>query len=62
LSGDAEISGGPPLVYLVAPPLRFHRSFQILTRCITPEINIYRFDINEDWRSGVLVARRLRVN
>jgi hypothetical protein len=58
LFGDAEISSDPPLVYLVAPLLRFHRSFGMLARCISPEIEMYRFDINEDWRAGVRVMRR----
>ncbi|MCA1591594.1 MAG: SBBP repeat-containing protein [Acidobacteria bacterium] len=44
LFGDAEISDDPPLVYLVAPLLRFHRAFQTLARCITPEIETYRFE------------------
>ncbi|MDT7688026.1 MAG: hypothetical protein QOE46_785 [Acidobacteriota bacterium] len=61
LFGDAEISDEPPLVYLVAPMLRFHRSFQTLARCISREIEMYRFDLNEDWRAGVRVARRMRV-
>ena len=58
LFNEAEISDEPPLVYLVAPMLSFHRGFQTLARAITPEIEIYRFDINEDWRAGVRVARR----
>ncbi len=62
LFGDAEISDEPPLVYLVAPLLRFHRFFETLARAVTPEIELYRFDINEDWRAGVRVVRRLRVN
>lgn len=59
LFGDAEISTDPPLVYLVAPLLRFHRAFPTLARMITPDIEIYRFDLNEDWRAGVRVARRV---
>ena len=58
LFGDAQVSDDPPLVYLVAPLLRFHRSFQTLARCIRPEVEMYRFDLNEDWRAGVRVARR----
>jgi hypothetical protein len=58
LFGDAEIADDPPLVYLAAPMLRFHRSFQTLARCLTPEIEMYRFDLNEDWRAGVRVVRR----
>ncbi len=58
LFGDAEISDQPPLVYLVAPLLSFHRAFQTLAMMISPEIKMYRFDLNEDWRTGVSVARR----
>jgi hypothetical protein len=58
LFGDARVSEDPPLVYLVAPLLRFHRSFQTLARCVSPRVEMYRFDINEDWRAGVRVARR----
>jgi hypothetical protein len=50
------------LVYLVAPTLRFHPSFATLARTIAPDIEVYRFDINEDWRAGVRVVRRERVN
>ncbi len=51
-----------PLVYLVAPTLRVHPAFQTLAHCISSDIEIYRFDINEDWRTGVRVMRRERVN
>jgi hypothetical protein len=62
LFGERKIRDESPLVYLVAPTLRVHPSFQTLARCISHDIEIYRFDINEDWRSGVRVMRRLRVN
>ncbi len=62
LFGNREISDESPLVYLVAPTLRFHPSFRTLAPTIAPDIEIYRFDINEDWRSGVRVVRRERVN
>jgi hypothetical protein len=62
LFGDRRIRDESPLVYLVAPTLRVHSSFQTLARCIANDIEIYRFDINEDWRSGVRVMRRMRVN
>ncbi len=60
--GELEIKDEPPLVYLVAPTLRVHPSFNTLAHCIASDIEIYRFDINEDWRAGVRVMRRLRVN
>ena len=62
LFGDLKIRDESPLVYLVAPTLRVHPSFQTLARCIADDIEIYRFDINEDWRCGVRVMRRVRVN
>jgi hypothetical protein len=62
LFGEREISDESPLVYLVAPTLRFHPSFTTLARTIAPDIEVYRFDINEDWRGGVRVMRRERVN
>jgi hypothetical protein len=62
LFGDAAIADESPLVYLVAPTLRFHRAFQTLAHAITPFIEMYRFDINEDWRTGVRVMRRARLS
>jgi hypothetical protein len=62
LFGERKIRDEAPLVYLVAPTLRVHPSFQNLARSIDTEIEIYRFDINEDWRAGVRVMRRMRVN
>jgi hypothetical protein len=62
LFGERKISNEPPLIYLVAPTLRVHASLNMLARTIAPDIEIYRFDINEDWRNGIRVMRRLRIN
>jgi hypothetical protein len=62
LFGDAEIADEPPLAYLAAPLLRFHRNFDTLARLIAPDIELYRFDLNEDWRAGVRVVRRCGFN
>lgn len=62
LFGDKRIKDETPLVYLVAPTLCVHPAFSTLARCISPDIEIYRFDLNDDWRSGIRVMRRLRVN
>ncbi|HZG52791.1 MAG TPA: hypothetical protein VEZ40_11715 [Pyrinomonadaceae bacterium] len=61
LFGDAHIADEPPLVYLVAPFLRFHRHFDTLARLISPAVEMYRVDLNEDWRAGVRVLRRAGV-
>ena len=58
LFGDLPILDAPPLVYLVAPLMSFHRDFEILASAVSTEIEIWRFDLNEDWRAGVRVARR----
>ena len=58
LFGDARIADEPPLVYLAAPLLRFHRNFHTLAAMISQDIELYRFDLNEDWRTGVRVVRR----
>lgn len=58
LFGDLPILNQPPLVYLVAPLMSFHRDFEVLANAIMPEIEIWRFDLNEDWRGGIRVARR----
>ena len=62
LFGNSKLRDEAPLVYLVAPTLRVHPSFHMLAKCIASDIEIYKFEINEDWRSGVRVMRRSRVN
>lgn len=62
LFGRRSIRDESPLVYLVAPTLRVHPSLPTLGGMINPAIELYRFDINEDWRSGVRVMRRTRIN
>ena len=62
LFGDQAIADEPALVYLAAPLLSFHRDFTTLATMLHPAIEAFRFDLNEDWRAGVRVARRMRVN
>jgi hypothetical protein len=62
LFGNRKIKNESPLIYLVAPTLRVHPAFNTLARSIAPDIEIYRFDINEDWRSGVRVMRRMKAH
>jgi len=60
--GDLEISDKPPLIYLVAPTLNFHRDFKFLANTISPEIEICRFDLNESWREKIRVLQRKMEN
>jgi len=61
LFGARAIRDEAPLVYLVAPTLRVHPALPALAHCISSDIEMYRFDINEDWRNGVRVMRRERI-
>lgn len=56
------IADGAPLLYLVAPRLRFHRTFATVARCISPRIEVYRIGVNTNWREGVKVHTRERIN
>lgn len=56
--GESEIKDEPALIYLVAPVFGFHRDFEFLAQTIAPEIEIYRFDLNQDWRGHLRVIRQ----
>lgn len=53
-----EISPDPPLVWLVAPALRFHPATDTLLRYLSPEISITRIGLAESWRRGLKVVLR----
>jgi hypothetical protein len=55
LFAGIEVADKSPLLYLVAPRLRFHRSFRFVTSCIAPEIEAYRIGLNTNWRAGIKV-------
>jgi hypothetical protein len=48
----------PPLLYLVAPGFRFHPSMDIVLRYLSPEIEIARVALAENWRRGLQVVFR----
>ena len=52
----------PPLLYLVAPMFRFHETTKLLAGSIDERVPVYRIGINEEWRSGVKVLLRERMN
>jgi hypothetical protein len=62
LFGDLKIADAPALVYLAAPTLSFHSEIEFFARALAPEIEIWRFCLNEDWRRKVRVSRRERIN
>jgi hypothetical protein len=62
LFDGVTIADFPPLLYLVAPRLRFHRTFETVARCVSPRIEAYRIGLNTNWREGVKVHTRERIN
>lgn len=60
--GDLEIADKPTIVYLVAPTLSFHRDFRSFGSAVSPEIDICRFDLAENWRENLKVLRREELN
>jgi hypothetical protein len=57
-----EIADRSALLYLIAPRLRFHRTFATVARCLAPQIEASQIGVNANWRSGVRVHSIKRVN
>jgi hypothetical protein len=53
-----ELDPRPPLLFLVAPALHFHPASDVILRCLSPEIEVFRVGVNEHWRRGVRVTLR----
>jgi len=53
-----ELQTAPPLVYLIAPALRFHPATDALQRYLSPEIEVIRVGLAESWRRGLRVMFR----
>jgi hypothetical protein len=56
------IADRSPLLYLVAPRLRFHRTFETVARCLSPQIEAYRIGVTTNWREGVKIHALERIN
>lgn len=56
--GDLEILDKPALVYTVAPALSFHRDFEYFARMLSKEIELWRFELHENWRVDLKVIAR----
>jgi hypothetical protein len=53
-----EILDKPALVYAVAPALSFHRDFGLFAAMLKRDVEIWRFELREDWRAEVKVLGR----
>ena len=52
------LQSAPPIVYLIAPALRFHSSTDTLLRYLNPEMEVVRVGLAESWRRGIRVVMR----
>jgi hypothetical protein len=48
----------PPELCLVAPGFRFHPATEVILRYLSPEIEVTRVGLNENWRAGIQVIFR----
>lgn len=48
----------PPLLWMVAPGLRFHSATETILKYLAPEIQVTRIGLNENWRRGIKVVFR----
>jgi hypothetical protein len=55
---DVELDPRPPLLWLVAPGFQFHSSTDTLLSYISPEMEVTRIGLNENWRRSVQVIFR----
>ena len=53
-----ELQPASPLVYLIAPALRFHPTTDILQRYLSRDMEIIRVGLAESWRRGLRVMFR----
>jgi hypothetical protein len=53
-----QLQDAPPLVYLVAPALRFHPTTETILRYLSPEMEVIRVGLAESWRCGLRVVLR----
>ncbi len=53
-----ELQKTPPIVFLVAPALRFHSTSGLLLRQLSQSIEVVRVGIAESWRRGLRVVMR----
>src|ERR1700752_2201355 len=55
---EVQLSPKPPILLLVAPGFQFHPSIDIVLRYLSPEIEIVRIALAENWRRGLRVVFR----
>ena len=62
LFGDTKIIDEPTVIYLAAPTLSYHHDLELLSNSITKDIEIFRFDLAENWRKNLKVLHRRKIS
>jgi hypothetical protein len=53
-----DLQQASPLIYLVAPALRFHPTTDDLLNYLSQEMEVVRVGLAENWRRGLRVVMR----
>lgn len=53
-----EILDKPAIIYLAAPAWSFHRDFEFFAKAVSHQIELWRFELHENWREKVQVVSR----
>jgi hypothetical protein len=53
-----QLQPSPPIVYMVAPTLHFHATTAAILSYLSPEVEIVRVGLAENWRRGLQVTMR----
>ncbi len=56
---EVRLNRQRPRIYLVSPVFSFHDSTESLLRYLEPELEVWKISINDDWRCGVKIMRRV---
>jgi hypothetical protein len=56
---EVRLNRQRPKIYLVSPVFSFHDSTESLLRYLEPDLEVWKISINEDWRCGVRLMRRI---
>ncbi|MEO6656458.1 MAG: hypothetical protein ABIO36_10290 [Pyrinomonadaceae bacterium] len=54
-----EIADKPAIIYLAAPAWSFHRDFEFFARTISSDIEMWRFELHENWREEIRIIARM---
>jgi len=57
---EVRLTRQRPRIYLVAPVFSFHDTTELLLRYLEPDLEVWKISINEDWRCGIRIVRRIQ--